>query len=112
MTVPLSEAKSRLDELIAQLQPGEELVLTDETNRPIARVVGGDWPSVPVSNRYRDFPKLRHFAAVPICVATAGIATAVFGLVGWEPWIGFASGLLASTLLLAAMFAVAHPEAD
>ncbi len=110
MTVPLSEAKSRLDELIAQLRPGEELVLTDNANRPVARVVGESQPGAP--SRDRDFPKLRHYAAVPVCVAVAGISAAVFGLVGWEPWVGLASGLFASVVLLSAAFAVAHPGAD
>ena len=110
MTVPLSEAKSRLDELIAQLRPGEELVLTDNANRPVARVVGESSPAAP--SRYRDFPKLRHYAAVPVCVAVAGISAAVFGVVGWEPLAGLASGLLAAVLLVSATFAVAHPEAD
>ena len=71
--------------------------------------------TVPLSeakSRYREFPKLRHYAAVPVCVAAAGITTAVFELVGWELWIGFASGLLASVLLTSAAFAVAHPDAD
>jgi antitoxin (DNA-binding transcriptional repressor) of toxin-antitoxin stability system len=37
--VTLEEAQSRLPELIAQLQPGEELQITKD-NQPIARLVG------------------------------------------------------------------------
>jgi antitoxin (DNA-binding transcriptional repressor) of toxin-antitoxin stability system len=110
MTVPLSEAQSRLEELIAQLRPGEELVLTDGANRPVARVVGEPPRNVPTP--YRDFPSLRHYAAVPVCVATAGIMWAVFGLLGYSEWVGFLSGLLASVILLAGAFAIAQSEAD
>ena len=67
MTVPLSEAKSRLDELIAQLQLGEELVLTDAANHPAARLVGE--AKAAAANSLREFPKLRHYSAVPVCIA-------------------------------------------
>jgi antitoxin (DNA-binding transcriptional repressor) of toxin-antitoxin stability system len=110
MTVPLSEAKSRLDELIAQLQPGEELVLTDDANQPVARVVGESRTAQ--MQRPREFPKLRHYAAAPVSLAVAAISTAVCGLLGAEPRIGFASGLLVSVVLISVAFAVAHPEAD
>jgi antitoxin (DNA-binding transcriptional repressor) of toxin-antitoxin stability system len=38
MTLPLSEAQSRLPELIRALKPGDELTLTVD-NQPIARVL-------------------------------------------------------------------------
>jgi antitoxin (DNA-binding transcriptional repressor) of toxin-antitoxin stability system len=43
-TVTLEEAQAHLPELIAQLQPGEELVITRD-EKPIARVTGaGETP--------------------------------------------------------------------
>lgn len=38
-TVTMEEAQSRLKELIAQLAPGEEIVIT-ENQQPVARLVG------------------------------------------------------------------------
>jgi prevent-host-death family protein len=38
-TVTLEDAQARLGELIARLQPGEELVITSAA-RPVARIVG------------------------------------------------------------------------
>jgi|GEM_PF-5512182 len=108
MTVPLSEAKSRLEELIAQLRPGEELVLTDGTNRPIARVVGGAAPAT----GHRALPELRHYSVVPVCLAVAGVSAAACALAGWQPLVGFACGLVASVVACAAAFALARPEAQ
>ena len=42
--IPLDEAQTRLRELVDQMFPGEELVITDN-QRPVARLVG------PVANR-------------------------------------------------------------
>lgn len=36
-TITLEEAKAHLDELIARLQPGEEILITDQ-GRPLAQV--------------------------------------------------------------------------
>ncbi len=112
MTVPLSEAKTRLDELIAQLRPGEELVLTDDANHPVARLVGEAARGSLPAHHIRDFVKLRHYAAVPVCVAAAGLTSAGFGLAGAEPWAGFVSGLLGSVLALSVTFALAYAEVD
>jgi prevent-host-death family protein len=38
-TLPVEQAEGRLAEIIEQLQPGEEVVLT-RNNRPVARLVG------------------------------------------------------------------------
>jgi prevent-host-death family protein len=38
-TLPLEQAEGHLAEIIEQLQPGEEVVLT-RNNRPVARLVG------------------------------------------------------------------------
>ena len=48
----------------------------------------------------------RHYSAVPVCIAAGGLCWAVFGLLGWEPLVGFASGLLVSVLFVSAVFAV------
>lgn len=108
MTVPLSEAKSRLDELIAQLQPGEELVLTDGANHPVARLRGEARPLIPRLGS--EFPRLRHYSAAPVCVAVAGVCWAVFGLVGWEPLVGFVCGLFGSVVSISAAFSIAYGE--
>lgn len=113
MTVPLSEAKSRLEDLIAQLRPGEELVLTDDANRPVARMVGE--PSPAAVRLRREFPKFRHYSAAPdsaapVCLAVGAWCWAACGLVGWEPLVGFACGLAVSILAVSALFAVAYGE--
>jgi prevent-host-death family protein len=43
-TVILEEAKAHLEELIAQLQPGEELVITRD-QKPVARLTGAAEPA-------------------------------------------------------------------
>lgn len=43
-TVTLEDAQARLGELIARLQPGEEIVITDAA-RPVARIVGEPKPA-------------------------------------------------------------------
>jgi prevent-host-death family protein len=43
-TVRLEDAQARLGELIARLQPGEEIVITDAA-RPVARIVGEHKPA-------------------------------------------------------------------
>jgi prevent-host-death family protein len=45
-TVTLEEAKVHLDELIANLQPGEELVITRD-QKPVARLIGAAEPARP-----------------------------------------------------------------
>jgi prevent-host-death family protein len=43
-TVTLEDAQTRLGELIASLQPGEEIVITSAA-RPVARIVGEPKPA-------------------------------------------------------------------
>ncbi len=43
-TVTLEDAQARLGELIARLQPGEEIVITDAA-RPVARIIGEPRPA-------------------------------------------------------------------
>lgn len=50
-TLTVAEAQSRLPQLIDQLRPGEEVVLTRD-DRPVARLVGEAIPkAVPVYGR-------------------------------------------------------------
>ena len=56
-TVPIEEAKARLDELIARLQPGEEILITDK-GQPLAQVKKADrtsWPCKAGSYRKAEF---------------------------------------------------------
>jgi antitoxin (DNA-binding transcriptional repressor) of toxin-antitoxin stability system len=43
-TVTIEEVQARLPELINQLQPGEELVITRDA-RPVAKLIGGPAPA-------------------------------------------------------------------
>lgn len=43
MTVSIKEAKARLSELIHQLKPGDEVIITDK-NVPVARLVSAATP--------------------------------------------------------------------
>jgi len=56
-TVTLEEAKARLDELIARLQPGEEILIT-EHGKPLAHVKKAErtsWPCKAGSYRKAEF---------------------------------------------------------
>ncbi len=56
-TVTLEEAKARLDELIARLQPGEEILIT-EHGKPLAQVKKAEstsWPCNAGSYRKAEF---------------------------------------------------------
>jgi prevent-host-death family protein len=56
-TVPIEEAKARLGELIARLQPGEEILITDK-GQPLAQVKKADrtsWPCKAGSYRKAEF---------------------------------------------------------
>jgi len=56
-TVTLEEAKARLDELIARLQPGEEILIT-EHGKPLAQVKKAErtsWPCKAGSYRKAEF---------------------------------------------------------
>ncbi len=56
-TVTLEEAKARLDELIARLQPGEEILIT-EHEKPLAQVKKAErtsWPCKAGSYRKAEF---------------------------------------------------------
>jgi prevent-host-death family protein len=48
-SITLQEAQSRLGELIDQLRPGDEVVITRD-QRPVARLTSADRPS-PISRR-------------------------------------------------------------
>ena len=43
LTISVEEAQTRLSEVIQQLTPGEELVIT-ENDRPVARLTATTWP--------------------------------------------------------------------
>ncbi len=53
-TITIEEAKDRLSELIHRLNPGEEVVITED-DRPVARLV----PAVPPARKARKFGTLK-----------------------------------------------------
>lgn len=53
-TLSIDEAQARLPQLIDELRPGDELVIT-RGDRPVARLLGPDLPrGVPVFGRGKD----------------------------------------------------------
>lgn len=48
-TIPIDEAQAKLKELIHQLAPGEELIIT-ENEHPVAKLVG-EQPKPPLTSR-------------------------------------------------------------
>jgi prevent-host-death family protein len=56
-SIPIEEARAHLDELIARLQPGEEILITDK-GQPLAQVKKADrtsWPCKAGSYRKAEF---------------------------------------------------------
>ena len=64
-TVPIEEARARLDELIGHLRPGEEFLITDK-GQPLAHVRKADrtsWPCKAGSYRKTEFWMAPNFDA-------------------------------------------------
>lgn len=52
-TIPLQQASSQLGELVRSLGPGDEIVLTDEQNEPVARIVPSSAPVKRQAGRWK-----------------------------------------------------------